>query len=59
MYYVIDKERGYVTHQGDLRSCQQYVANAVSLFGRSGAFQIVRGAKEREQVLKALEKGDA
>lgn len=50
MFYVIDIRKGYVTHQGNERSCRQYVWNATSLFG--GQFEIVRGAKEREATLR-------
>lgn len=52
MYYVIDLNKGYVTHEGSHASCMEYKSNASYLFG--GSFKIVNGAKERNETIKYL-----
>lgn len=56
--YVIDRDRGYVTHQNEdeknpQASCQRYIDNVCALWGHNPARYVIRhGAKERDAEIK-------
>jgi len=58
MFYVVNKRKGFVTHQSkDFRSCEDYVNNvAWQGFGSWEDFEIAENATERDDILRSLKR---
>jgi hypothetical protein len=57
LWYVIDKNKKYVTHQGDESSCHEYIRTVGYLYGLpSTNYVLADSAKSRDVTLRLLKK---